>query len=100
MGTVDECAQVIRCSVQMRRCKKIYPIITPAEFPRELCDWHHLDHRNPAARHVPCFVKVPMCISYMIWPFNPASAGPGQFVSAHRNCRGSTTQEDLCGPSG
>src|SRR5438094_9911391 len=49
MGTGDECAQVIRCSVQMRRCKKIYPIITPAEFPRELCDWHHLDHRNPYA---------------------------------------------------
>src|SRR6266542_2059784 len=49
MGTVDECAQVIRCSVQMRRCKKIYPIITPAEFPRVFCDWHHLDHRNPVA---------------------------------------------------
>src|SRR5687768_9731326 len=31
MGTVDECAQLIRSAVKSRRCKQIHTIVTPAE---------------------------------------------------------------------
>src|SRR6266487_6133614 len=52
MGTVDERPQVIGRSVQMRRCKKIYPVVTPAKFPGEIRDRHHFDHRDSDARQL------------------------------------------------
>ena len=36
----------------MRGCKKIHPVVTPAEFPGEICNRHHLDHRDSDARQL------------------------------------------------
>ena len=47
MGAVDKGAKVIRGSVKATRGEDIDPIITPAEFAREIRNWHHLNHRDP-----------------------------------------------------
>ncbi len=49
MSVIDECTQIIRHAVLMRRREKIDSIIAPAEFSGEIRDWHHLDRCDPDA---------------------------------------------------
>ena len=46
---IDECAQVVRRSVEMRRREKIDAIITPAEAPGKIGDRHHLQRGDAIA---------------------------------------------------
>src|SRR5437867_6242168 len=41
----------------MGRCKKIYAVVTPAEFPGEIGDRHHLHHRDSDARQLRQLVR-------------------------------------------
>ena len=50
--TIDKGAQIIRRAIQVRWREKVHAIVPPAEFPREIRDWHHFDHRDPDTRQL------------------------------------------------
>src|SRR5262249_23523426 len=44
--------QIIRRAIEMRRRKKVHPVVSPAKLPREIRDRHHLDDSDSNTRQL------------------------------------------------
>src|SRR5260370_41108651 len=49
MSVIEETAQVLWSAIQMGGCKEIDTVITPAEVPGKIGDWHHLNNGDANA---------------------------------------------------